>query len=69
METKRDSFSAAHVTLENRINALFRLCRICLNKTGEHFISMNSKYTWSDTEIQTTESMIEHLLPVKVNDF
>lgn len=68
MDSQRVSLSFLD-SYENDKNALNNLCRTCLCKTDDEFVSIYSILPWSQREICTAQQMIQQILNQEVNTF
>ena len=63
---QRVSFSFLD-SYEKDNNAINELCRTCLCKTDDEYVSIESVLPWSQREACTAEQIIEQILARKVN--
>lgn len=55
-------------TYEKDTNAVYDLCRICLRKTGDKYIAIDSIQPWSKLESCTAQNIIEKILNKELNN-
>lgn len=53
-------------SFEKDNNAINELCRTCLCKTDDEYVSINSALEWSSRELCTAEQLIEQILSREV---
>lgn len=54
-------------TFEKDNNAINELCRTCLCKTDDEYVSIDAALPWSQREVCTAEQFIEQILNREVN--
>lgn len=56
-------------SFEKDSNAINELCRTCLCKTDDEYVSIHSALPWSQRDICTAEQFIEQILNREVHSF